>query len=170
MITYTTDTMAPFDYQTTATYTCDVGFGLLGGDLLRICVGSSSGPGEWSGTAPTCEGIRYGNVFLFSSFKCRWIIINVIDHTIYYPPSTALTCRGISTPDNGRIVYSTAVSLFYDYKTSATYFCDVGFGISEGTIIRTCGGDGSTPNGIWTGADAMCGGIKIQSCTCNYNY
>ena len=54
----TTDTMAPFDYQTTATYTCDVGFGLLGGDLLRICVGSSSGPGEWSGTAPTCEGIR----------------------------------------------------------------------------------------------------------------
>ncbi|XP_064387965.1 uncharacterized protein LOC135336171 isoform X3 [Halichondria panicea] len=126
IITYTTDTMAPFDYQTTATYTCDVGFGLLGGDLLRICVGSSSGPGEWSGTAPTCE---------------------------------ALTCRGISTPDNGRIVYSTAVSLFYDYKTSATYFCDVGFGISEGSIIRTCGGDGSTPNGIWTGADAMCGEI-----------
>ncbi len=56
VITYTTDTIAPFDYQTSATYSCDGGFGLLGGDLLRSCVGSSSGPGEWSGTAPIYEG------------------------------------------------------------------------------------------------------------------
>ena len=47
--------IAPFDYLTTATYSCNTGFGLSGGDTIRTCVGSSSGPGEWDGTAPTCE-------------------------------------------------------------------------------------------------------------------
>ncbi len=66
-IIYATDTIALFDYQTAATYSCDDGFGLLGGDLLRSCVGSSSGPGEWSGTAPTCEGKRLVNESLTKS-------------------------------------------------------------------------------------------------------
>ena len=56
MITYATDTTAPFDYQTTATYSCISGFGLSGGDRVRTCVSSSAGPGEWSGIEPTCEG------------------------------------------------------------------------------------------------------------------
>ena len=57
MITYVTDTSSPFDYQTTATYSCVAGFGLFGGDTMRACVKSSSGPGDWSGTAPICEGV-----------------------------------------------------------------------------------------------------------------
>ena len=56
LITYATDTIAPFDYQTTASYSCSSGYGLSGGDRVSTCVGSSSGPGEWSGTAPICEG------------------------------------------------------------------------------------------------------------------
>ncbi len=59
VITYTTDTTAPFDYQTTATYSCDAGFRLSIGYTARSCVGSTNGPGIWSGTAPTCEGIHY---------------------------------------------------------------------------------------------------------------
>ncbi len=70
-------------------------------------------------------------------------------------------CSGLIIPDNGAVVYSTGLSTFYDYQTSATYFCDTGFGISEGTVIRTCGGDGSTPNGTWTGNDAVCEGKKV---------
>ena len=42
--------------MTTATYSCDPGFGLSGGDSVRTCTGSTENPGEWTGTAPTCEG------------------------------------------------------------------------------------------------------------------
>ena len=56
IINYATDTISPFDYRTTATYVCDSGFGLSGGNRVRTCVGSSAGPGEWNGTAPTCQG------------------------------------------------------------------------------------------------------------------
>ena len=55
LITYATDLTDPFDYQTTATYSCSSSYGLSGGDRVRTCVGSSAGPGEWSGTAPVCE-------------------------------------------------------------------------------------------------------------------
>ena len=37
------------------TYSCDDGYGLLGGDSVRTCVRSPTGPGEWLGIAPTCE-------------------------------------------------------------------------------------------------------------------
>ena len=43
-------------FMTTATYSCDPGFGLSGGDSVRTCTGSTENPGEWTGTAPTCEG------------------------------------------------------------------------------------------------------------------
>ena len=74
MITYATDTNAPFDYQTTASYSCSSGYGLSGGDRVRTCVGSSAEPGEWSGTAPTCEG-----QFL-SCMHCLYRIANLL-HT-----------------------------------------------------------------------------------------
>lgn len=56
VITYATDTTALFDIQTTATYSCNFGFRLSGGNAVRICVGSMGGPGVWNGTAPVCEG------------------------------------------------------------------------------------------------------------------
>ena len=52
MITFATDTTAEFDFMTTATYSCDSGYALVGMDTVRTCVGEE----EWSGTAPTCEG------------------------------------------------------------------------------------------------------------------
>ena len=55
LITYAADTTSPFDYQTTAIYSCDTGYGLSIDDSVRTCV-SSGGPGEWNGTEPTCEG------------------------------------------------------------------------------------------------------------------
>ena len=48
--------MDPFDYQTTATYDCANGYGLVGGNKVRQCVASSLGSGEWDGTAPLCQG------------------------------------------------------------------------------------------------------------------
>ena len=59
LIAFATDTDAPFDYQTTATYSCNTGFGLSAGDSVRICTASLSGGGEWSGSPLTCEGNEY---------------------------------------------------------------------------------------------------------------
>ena len=53
--TPTSDTF-PFDYLTTGTFRCRFGYRLAGGNTVRTCVGSSSGPGEWTGTDPICEG------------------------------------------------------------------------------------------------------------------
>ena len=38
-----------------ATYQCDAGFFPTGGDVFRLCETN----GEWSGSAPTCEGMLY---------------------------------------------------------------------------------------------------------------
>ncbi len=64
LITYATDTTSPFDYQTTATYSCDTGYGLSGDDSARTCV-SSGGPGEWNGIELTCEGT-------YNSYLCSY--------------------------------------------------------------------------------------------------
>ena len=142
IITYAADTTSPFDYQTTASYSCDTGFGLSGGDSVRTCVSSSAGPGEWSGTAPTCEG---------------WHQINFrITFTCFLHP--ALMCSDLPVPDNGGIVYSSGMTSLYDFGTTATYMCDTGFGISGGNVLRTCRGSGLSPNGTWTGIAPLCDG------------
>ena len=69
-------------------------------------------------------------------------------------------CTDLPAPENGRIVFSTEVASMYAFATVATYICDSGFGIEEGTILRTCGGDGLTPNGTWTGTAPSCGGMR----------
>ncbi len=58
-ITFAADTTSPYDYLTMATYGCDTGYGLSGGEeRVRTCVLSSFGGGEWSGNAPSCEGVQ----------------------------------------------------------------------------------------------------------------
>ena len=55
-ITFSSDRIAPFEFGTTATYSCDNGYMLTGGDTVRTCAGDgSSDIGAWSGAAPTCQ-------------------------------------------------------------------------------------------------------------------
>ena len=55
-ITFSDDRTAPFELDTTATYSCDDGYILSGGDPVRTCTGdSSSDVGVWSGIALTCQ-------------------------------------------------------------------------------------------------------------------
>ncbi len=42
-------------FMATATYNCNTGYALSGGDRESTCGASSSGAGEWSGIPPTCE-------------------------------------------------------------------------------------------------------------------
>ena len=46
-----------YDYGTAATYQCDSGYELTGGDTVRTCTGDGSSPvGQWNGSAPNCTG------------------------------------------------------------------------------------------------------------------
>ncbi len=57
MIAYSPDTTSPFDFGTTATYSCNDGY-FLEGEQTRSCAGDgSSTMGTWDLTAPTCTGI-----------------------------------------------------------------------------------------------------------------
>ncbi len=67
-ITFTEDATS-LGFMATATYGCDTEFGLSGGDRVSTCGSSSSGPGEWSGTAPTCEGTCNSLHILSSKFN-----------------------------------------------------------------------------------------------------
>ncbi len=56
-ISFVADTTATFDFRTTATYACDKGFALSGGNPERTCEeGPIEGMGAWSGSALTCFG------------------------------------------------------------------------------------------------------------------
>ncbi len=56
-ISYSAATTAPYDFTTTATYSCNDGFFLQGSDR-RECTGDSADTvGEWSGSAPVCSGM-----------------------------------------------------------------------------------------------------------------
>ena len=56
-VVFDTDTTCPFDLGTTATYSCDAGFELQNGDIVRTCEGDgTTETGTWSGMAPVCVG------------------------------------------------------------------------------------------------------------------
>ena len=54
MITYSPDTVAPFNFDTNATHICDTGF-FLNGQSSRTCTGDGlTINGVWTGSAPEC--------------------------------------------------------------------------------------------------------------------
>ena len=64
LIAYSSDTVSPFDFGTTATYSCDEGF-FLEGNSTQTCEGDGSRvDGVWSGSAPVCAGTLIARVEL----------------------------------------------------------------------------------------------------------
>ena len=74
--------------------------------------------------------------------------------TVYI--ATALTCSGLSVPQNGRIFFTPDTTSPYDYNSVATYACNPGFGLTGGDPTRTCGGDDSSTSGVWSGTAPVC--------------
>ena len=69
-----------------------------------------------------------------------------------------ITCQVLSEPLNGQVMYSTTVTSEATYNTTATYSCDVGFGLSGGEEERECEGDGFSLEGMWSGDAPTCEG------------
>ena len=70
---------------------------------------------------------------------------------------TAIQCYELDLPENGTVVYS---GPNYNFGDTATYSCDIGFGLS-GSTERTCSGNGRSPMGEWSGTDPICEGMHL---------
>ncbi len=105
---------------------------------MRTCFGSSSGPGEWNGTAPICEG----KPIPFSLHSLLLV-------------SLATTCADLVDIDNGYVAYASGAATSRPFGDVASYICDTGYSPSH-TISRVCGGDGLSPAGVWSGTVATC--------------
>ena len=66
-----------------------------------------------------------------------------------------ITCVSLGSINNGQISYD---SFTLGYGTTATYSCDTGFGLSGRDRERVCGGNGSSPSGLWNGNAPHCEG------------
>ena len=71
----------------------------------------------------------------------------------------AINCAALSSIDNGGITYDPVSSdpVTLDYGTTATYSCNDGFFL-EGNVMRNCGGDGTSLDGVWDGVVPICSG------------
>ena len=66
-------------------------------------------------------------------------------------------CTELTEPMNGQIDYSTDSVAPFEFGTVATYTCSQGYEL-DGNPTRTCGGDGTSPNGTWSGSSPACVG------------
>ncbi len=147
-IFYDPDVIDPYDYDTMATYSCDVGYFLEGNSIRRCGGDGSSTTGSFDGLSPICTGM---NVICFQS--CIALIIiwpSTLNHA-------AITCSTLAPPMNGMIIYATDTTAPFDYQTTATYSCDAGYGLSVGDTVRTCSGS-LEGDGYWTGTAPICRG------------
>lgn len=65
-------------------------------------------------------------------------------------------CLSLDEPENGIIMYSMDIEAPFDLGTTATYVCNIGFGLLEAIGVRTCTGDGSISMGEWTDTPPIC--------------
>jgi len=150
--------------MTTATYSCDTGYGLSGGESVRTCSGV-----DWSGTPPTCQGI-VEMISLNGWFNCHCnqqlfiITAHEIDFDsyfiLYFPP--AIECPELMAPDNALLQFT---DITRSYGSSAVFLCSTGYGFSGGDTMLSCEGDSSTPTGVWAGTIPTCQGDALS---CNY--
>ena len=150
-VTFAVDTSSPYDYLTMATYGCNTDYGLSSGENVRTCVLSSIGGGEWSGNAPSCEGVQ--KLMIIATYS-NYNYVNSI--------CTAITCQLLTPVTNGgAITYSPDMTIPFAIRTVATYSCLQGFRL-EGSPDRTCVGDGSTSDGTWDSVEPVCNGMSLQ--------
>ncbi len=65
----------------------------------------------------------------------------------------------LSQVSNGMITYNPAASTnVIDHNTNALHSCDIGYYL-VGSANRLCSGDGSSPQGQWSGNTPTCEGI-----------
>ncbi len=122
-IDYSSGTTALYDYETTATYRCNLGHVLTSGDSVGTCTGDgSTSSGQWHVTAPQCPRMFY--------------VCSVVSHDNVH---TAVDCSTPLPITNG----SPGIPTTTTYQGTAIYNCDTGYWITRGltTANATCMAD-----------------------------
>ena len=83
--------------------------------------------------------------------------LSLIEDCLIHP---AINCASLPLVSNGVVVYSTPGPSLYPFGATARYSCNAGFGLSTMATTLTCGGDGSSTNGVWSGMPPTCDGEK----------
>ncbi|XP_019647923.1 PREDICTED: LOW QUALITY PROTEIN: sushi, von Willebrand factor type A, EGF and pentraxin domain-containing protein 1-like [Branchiostoma belcheri] len=154
-------------YGDTVTFTCNVGFELLG-DQTRICQDNQ----QWSGTQPYCQkqqcgqpqapsngavsgGTFYGNHMTFTCDPGYEIFGSAVltcqgnqQWSASPPTCTLVQCPPLSPVVNGQM------SGGMSYGDQVMFTCNPGY-ILSGTTSRTCQADGT-----WSGAQPVCNQMK----------
>ena len=68
-------------------------------------------------------------------------------------PHTGIYCSTLPAPGNGTVTYNSVADPMFNYLTEATYSCEQGLGLAEGSAVRVCGGNSSTE---WSGSASVC--------------
>ena len=145
-ITSYSEDSSPLGFMEMATYSCNPGFGLSGGNRVRTCTGAAGSSEEWNGTTPTCQG----------TYKALTVNSNKSFLGTLY--SSAISCHTITPPVNGQVSFSSGTTSTHFFGTVATFSCTSGFGLL-GNMTRVCGGNGSSSSGVWSGSPPICIGI-----------
>ncbi len=110
MITYSPDNTFPYAYQTMATYSCVLGYGIIGQTMARTCIESALGGGEWSdGADPTCQGKCWhccdktqNSVFVL----LRLLVIHNYQQLLQETLSTIIYVLSVLKPSNTILAYA----------------------------------------------------------------
>ncbi|KAH3700415.1 hypothetical protein DPMN_075391, partial [Dreissena polymorpha] len=164
-------------YNSTAVYTCDVGFEIVSGDATRICLEEAA----WTGIEPNCSrkdcgtvntqltngkpvtqtGTKYEDTILYECTLGYMLSRGVVSRLLYCSSNgiwngTAPTrcvqadCGPLSSPSNGRVAVPRTV-----YQSPASFTCNPGYDLI-GSNVRHCAADG-----IWSNSTPVC---QIKDC------
>ncbi len=70
---------------------------------------------------------------------------------------TAITCAVLAPLLNGMITYLPTATVPLPFGSAAQYSCNDGFYL-QGNNVRTCDGDGSSSDGVWSDSIPVCSG------------
>ena len=68
---------------------------------------------------------------------------------------SVITCLSLGAITDGQVIYSPDTTSPHDFGTVATFTCNTGCNLI-GDSARTCGGDGSSQSGVWSGSSPVC--------------
>ena len=156
-IIYTTEHHSNHTVDTIATYSCNVGYALVG-DNQRVCVDDDQldTMGQWNGSAPLCESKVYSNIFIM--------------HVLCYILHAVIVCSALDEPENGQITYDAESMTDFALDTIATHTCNEGFSL-VGQFTRTCIDDDQADTmGVWSGSAPSCQGMNCVTNGLSGNY
>ncbi len=97
---------------------------------------------------------------MFHLARIRPLLLLIARFITVFILHAAITCPSLPLPDNGVIAYMAHSPPPYEFGTAARYLCNTGYGLSTNQPL-TCGGDGSSPTGMWNGEIPTCEGSKL---------